>query len=227
MLCSCLQIQCLKTAVPAILHHCQQCSRTAAWTLPMPAAGVLVNIPSWGSHCSAAARQPCEPVHAQGAAPRMELKHICNPGSSMLEFQQSFTVPLQIGVGNGLCTVATQESVLYSQVNQVLGRTGVSYYRAKAAFSVSFIFGGFARWISTHIFPHRSLQLSSKALYLSKNPIDVQRNFTCRELSGFWILFFLDLFMLLYLLLFENVHDRNTVYKKYIFFSLERFSSDK
>lgn len=25
----------------------------------------------------------------------------------------------------------------------------------------------------------------------------------------------------------ENVHDRNTVYKKYIFFSLERFSSDK
>lgn len=84
-------------------------------------------------------------VHAQGAAPRMELKHICNPGSSMLEFQQSFTVPLQIGVGNGLYTVATQESVLYSQVNQVLGRTGGSYYRAKAAFSVSFIFGGFAR----------------------------------------------------------------------------------
>lgn len=33
--------------------------------------------------------------------------------------------------------------------------------------------------------------------------------------------------MLLYLLLFENVHDRNTVYKKYIFCSLERFSSDK
>lgn len=128
---------------------------------------------------------------------------------------------------NGQYTVATQESVLYSQVNQVLGRTGVSYYRAKAAFSVSFIFGGFARWISTHIFPHRSLQLSSKALYLSKNPIDVQRNFTCRELSGFWILVILDLFMLLYLLLFENVHDRNTVYKKYIFFSLERFSSDK
>lgn len=86
MLCSCPQIQCLKTAASATLHPCQGCSGTAARILPTAAAGAPVNAPGWGSLCSNAARQLCQPTHAQGAALGMELKHLCIPGSSTLEF---------------------------------------------------------------------------------------------------------------------------------------------
>lgn len=230
MLCSCLQIQCLKTAAPAPLQQCQGCSRAAALVLPTAAAAVLVNPPGWGWHCSGAANQLCPAHSCSRSSPRMELKHLCKPGSATLEFQSTAkfhsSAANRGGNSNGPYKAATQVPVLYSQVNQVLARTGGGCYRAKAAFSVSFVFGGLL-----DAYPHIFCPMESPTSIqssLSKNPTDVHRNFTCRELSGLSLKSgFLDLFTLLYLLFFENVHDRNTAYKKYIFFSLERFNSDK
>lgn len=124
MLCSCLQIECSKTAVPATLQHCQGCSRTAALILPTAAAGVPVNIPSWGLHCRMLQGNCAQPIRAPGTAPRMELKHLCNPTSSMPEFQSRAkfqgSAANRGGNNNGLYKAGTQLSVLYSQVNQVL-----------------------------------------------------------------------------------------------------------
>lgn len=147
MLCRCLQTQCLKTAVPAILHHCQGCSRTAALILPMPAAGVLENIPSWGWHCSDAARRPCRAHSCSSSSPEDGTETHLQPRLIYAGISAKFhsSAANRGGNSNGPYTVATQESVLYSQVNQVLVRTGGGHYRAKAAFSVSFIFDGFAR----------------------------------------------------------------------------------
>lgn len=154
MLCSCLQIQCLKTAAPATLHYCQAAAGLRRWSCP----GVLVNIPSKASPCSHTASTVPSPLVLQ-EQPWAQNWNTLQPDSSTLEFQSKVSqlAADSGGNGNGLDMAATQAPVLCSQGNQVPARTGGGCYRTKVAFSASFIFGGFAKYMSAHIFAHRSL----------------------------------------------------------------------
>lgn len=164
----------------------------------------------------------------------MRLQHrLCNPGSSMLHFspEQSFIVQLQIvrgGNSNGLYTAATQVSLLYSQINQVLRRMWVITELKQPLQLHPFLV--FLVDAYPHIFlPQASLasiqsSLSAPNSYPCPEEFYMQR--TGRAKPDFFYFSFKDLFMLLFLLLLR-MYMIETLYKKYIFFSLESFSSDK
>lgn len=92
MLCSCLQIQCLKTAAPATLHYCQGCSGTAALIVPRGSGehsqlGIALQ-----PHCKHCA----QPTRAPGAALGTELKHSAARLIYTGVSEQSFTVSCRL-----------------------------------------------------------------------------------------------------------------------------------
>lgn len=218
MLCSCLQIQCLKTAAPAPLQHCQGCSRAAALVLPTAAAAVLVNIPGWGWHCSSAARQLCPAHSCSRSSPE-------DGTETSLQTRLGYTgISVYSKVSRFSCKQGWEQqwAIQGSNPNTSALLTGKSSTNKNRGWLLQSQ-GGLLRFIHIWWFSQMHIHTyfcpvkspTSIQSSLSKNPTDVHRNFTCRELSGLSLKsVFLDLFMLLYLLFFENVHDRNTAYKK-------------